>query len=104
MRTERIQVRDLYESAWLLSNGFHLEQMLVSNNGKVTVTFVITGNGVTSSIETFRSGQAKGNVPLFTFTLEKLKDRMFEQLRNRDRRENNGKNTPRRNRAAKTGN
>ena len=81
MSTEELHLHDLYETAWLLSCGFHLEEMLVETNARATVTFVIAGDGVADSIEAFRSGQATGNVALFTFALEKLKDRMFAKLR-----------------------
>ena len=104
MRTEEIQIRDLYESAFLLCRGFRLQRMVVNQNGRASITFVIAGEGVTDSIEEFRSGRATANIALFTFTLDKLKDQMFTELRARERREKNAKNTSRRNRAAKAGN
>ena len=87
MRDEEIRVQDLYEGAFLLSRGFRLKDLELSANGKKTVTFVIAGEGVCAAGAEFESGAAMANVALLRFTLEKLKDRMFAKLRDREEEE-----------------
>jgi len=75
----KIEVKDLYESAWLLVSGNHLEGL--ERFGRDDVRFIISGEHVGVNLEEFRSGRANGNIAVYLFTLEKLKDRLFQVLR-----------------------
>jgi hypothetical protein len=83
MENQEVQVKDLYEGAYLLCRGFHLKHLSVMDTyGKKLVTFHIAGNGVITQSQEYRQGQATANVALLKFTMEKLKDKMFERIRN----------------------
>jgi hypothetical protein len=74
-----IEVSDLYEGAWLLVSGNHLERL--ERLGRDEVLFIISGEHVGVNLEDFRAGRASVNIALYLFTLEKLKDRLFGMLR-----------------------
>jgi len=77
-----LQVKDLYEGAYLLCKGFHLKQLtIVDSRGKPKAIFLVTGDGIESESESYRTGQATVNVAMLKFTLEKLKDAMFTKIR-----------------------
>ena len=77
-----LQVKDLYEGAYLLCMGFHLKQLtIVDAHRKRKAVFVITGDGIEEKAESYRTGQATVNVAMLKFTLEKLKDAMFAKIR-----------------------
>ena len=77
-----MKIRDLYEGAYLLCMGFHLQQLtIVDGRGKPKAVFVIVGDGIEEKAEAYRTGQATVNVAMLKFTLEKLKDAMFAKMR-----------------------
>ena len=77
-----LKVRDLYEGAYLLCQGFHLKHLtIVDSRGKPKAVFIISGDRVEEQAEAYRTGQATVNVALLKFTLEKLKDEMFTKIR-----------------------
>lgn len=82
MSHEHVEVTDLYEGAYLLNNGCHLEEVNWQKSRGHAV-FTLTGTGIREHIDTFRSGNATGNICLYLFTLERLKDRLFSEQRNR---------------------
>lgn len=77
-----LQVKDLYEGAYLLCMGFHLKRLtIVDAHRKRKAVFVIAGDGIEEKAESYRTGQATVNVAMLKFTLEKLKDTMFTKIR-----------------------
>lgn len=89
-----LEVRDLFEGAYLLSCGFHLERVsVVRRRGRSTAVFTIRGEKISDASEVYRTGQAEVNVALFKFTLEKLKDAMFAELRKENRQKKRGERT-----------
>ena len=77
-----LQVKDLYEGAYLLCMGFHLKNLTITDGyGKRKAVFVIEGSGIEEKAESYRTGQATVNVAMLKFTLEKLKDAMFSKIR-----------------------
>ena len=80
-----LQVKDLYEGAYLLCMGFRLKQLtIVDGRGKREAVFLIGGDGVEEKAESYRTGQAVVNVAMLKFTLEKLKDAMFAKIREQE--------------------
>lgn len=81
MRT-KIQSRDLFEGAFLLCQGHHLEGVKVFGNDRnPTVTFLISGENLDQACEDYRYGRATANVTTLKHSLKHLKDVMFGQLR-----------------------
>jgi len=94
-----LQVKDLYEGAYLLCMGFHLKKLtIVDAHRKRKAVFVIEGNGIEEKAESYRMGQATVNVAMLKFTLEKLKDAMFAKIR-----EQEGASTPDKRKGTGTG-
>ena len=80
-----MKIRDLYEGAYLLCMGFHLQQLtIVDGRGKPKAVFVIVGDGIEEKAEAYRTGQATVNVAMLKFTIEKLKDAMFAKMREQE--------------------
>ena len=93
MREDEIRIQDLYEGAYLLCRGFQLKDLIViSNHGKPIVTFVIAGDGILTTANEYRFGRATVNVAMLKFTMEKLKDQMFEKIRESDREKRTRRN------------
>lgn len=77
-----LEIRDLFEGAYLLSCGCSLERVsVVTRKGRRTAVFTIRGEKIDDASEAYRTGRAEMNVALLKFTLEKLKDAMFAELR-----------------------
>ena len=88
MEHSEISIRDLYEGAFLLSEGFQLGRITVlRNNGKKLCAFTFRGEGAQRASDKYRQGRATCNVALLKFTMEKLKDTMFEKIRELERRQ-----------------
>ena len=83
--SERTEINDVYEGAYLLQSGCHLEglQWDGENGGEGHACFIISGEEINKHVDTFRSGNATGNICLYLFSLERLKDRMFAERRRR---------------------
>ena len=80
-----MKIRDLYEGAYLLCMGFHLQQLtIVDGRGKPKAVFIIVGDGIEEKAEAYRTGQATVNVAMLKFTIEKLKDAMFAKMREQE--------------------
>lgn len=83
-----ITISDLYESAYLLCCGFNLGRVtVIGSNGKKLCTFTFNGEGAQRASDDYRQGRATANVALLKFTMEKLKDAMFEKIREQERKE-----------------
>ena len=88
MRTNDIHIHDLYEGAFLLCRGLDLKDLTITGtNGKKLVTFIFSGNAAQRASQLYRRGKATANVAMLKFTMEKLKDRMFEKIREKEREE-----------------
>jgi hypothetical protein len=87
MEQSEISIRDLYEGAFLLTEGFQLGRITVlRNNGKKLCAFTFRGEGAQRASDAYRQGRATCNVALLKFTMEKLKDTMFEKIREQEQR------------------
>ena len=87
MEHSEISIKDLYEGAFLLAEGFQLGRITVlRNNGKKLCAFTFRGEGAQRAPDTYRQGRATCNVALLKFTMEKLKDTMFEKIREHEQR------------------
>lgn len=80
---EQVEVNDLYEGAYLLCCGYPLVDLQWDRDGHAC--FVISGKGLRSHVDAFRSGSATGNICMYLFALERLKDRLFSERRKQGR-------------------
>ena len=86
--SDEVQIRDLFEAAYLLCQGCDLADMTITrNNGRKVVTFVIAGVGAHEGSTAYRTGRAMANVPMIKLTIDRLKDQMFDAIREREREE-----------------
>ena len=87
--SKRAEINDIYEGAYLLQSGCHLENLRWetgvdrSRSGDGHASFIISGDDIREHMDTFRSGKATGNICLYLFSLERLKDKMFTERRRR---------------------
>ena len=87
MDRSEISIKDLYEGAFLLAEGFQLGRItILRNNGKKLCAFTFRGEGAQRASDEYRQGRATCNVALLKFTMEKLKDTMFEKIREHEQR------------------
>ena len=85
---KRIETRDLYCGAYILSRGGMLEETRLEEmrGGKPSVTFLFSGEEVELYLSEYNSGQALVNAAGFKAALIHLKDVMFERIRDRERK------------------
>lgn len=84
----RILTRDLYEGAYLLSRGMELKEIWKDgNNGKKSVVFEFMGDDVDLLRKDYQIGKAEVNILKLKSSLNELKDRMFNILRNKEDRD-----------------
>lgn len=81
--SERIEIDDVYEGAYLLQSGHQLVDLQWDRDGHAS--FIISGDGIGGHVDAFRSGTATGNICIYLFALERLKDKLFTELRKRER-------------------
>lgn len=79
--SERAEINDIYEGAYLLQSGCHLVDLNWERDGHAC--FILAGENIRDRIDTFRSGNATGNICLYLFSLERLKDKLFSERRRR---------------------
>ena len=89
----RLLTTDLFEGAYLLSQGMELNDIWtdegVSRRG--LVVFEFNGDNIELLKDNYRKGRASANVTAFKRSLNELKDRMFGMLREkRIERQNQG--------------
>lgn len=78
----KLLTTDIYEGAYLLSQGMQLERLWQNGkNGKRTVVFEFTGPEVELLRKDYQKGRAQANVTKLKQSLTELKDRMFSLLR-----------------------
>lgn len=81
--SEKAEVSDMYEGAYLMSSGYQLEALQWDQDGHAS--FILSGDGIKGHIDAFRSGTATGNICIYLFSLERLKDKLFSEMRKRTR-------------------
>ena len=79
----RLLTTDLFEGAYLLTQGMELRDIWTDTNGKRSVIFEFSGNNIEVLKDEYRQGEAQANVLTFKRSLNELKDRMFCLLRER---------------------
>lgn len=86
--SDEVRVRDLFEAAYLLCQGCDLADMTITGtNGRKVVTFVLAGDAAREGSAAYRTGRATANVGLLKLTIDRLKDQMFDAIREREREE-----------------
>ena len=84
----RLLTRELYEGAYLLSQGMELKEIWKDgNNGKKSVVFEFAGDNVDILRKDYQIGKAQVNILKLKSSLNELKDRMFNILRNQEDRD-----------------
>jgi hypothetical protein len=87
MKSPDITISDLYEGAYLLCRGFQLNRItVIGSNGKKLCAFTFRGEGAQRASDEYKQGRATANVALLKFTMEKLKDQMFEKIREHEKK------------------
>lgn len=85
----RLLTTDIYEGAYLLSQGMQLEKLwLNGKNSRRNVVFEFIGSNVELLRKDYQKGSATCNVIGLKQSLNELKDRMFNLMRTEERREN----------------
>lgn len=79
-----VEVTDLFKGAFLLCSGADLAEVRVRNNGRRIATFLITGPDLDRLDNDYRSGRALVNPVQLRESLNHLRDKMFDKLRNHD--------------------
>lgn len=72
---------DIYEGAYLLSQGMQLEKLWISKNGRGSVIFEFKGPEAELLRKDYEKGRASANVTKLKQSLTELKDRMFNLIR-----------------------
>lgn len=80
----KILTTDLYEGAWLLSQGVQLHQLWIQDYDKKSVVFEFSGAKARHLKQTYQRGQARGNIVEYKHALNEIKDRMFNELRSNE--------------------
>lgn len=84
MENISLEVTDLFRGAFLLCSGGDLAEVRVYNNGKRIATFLITGKDLDRLDRDYRAGRALVNPVQLRESLNHLRDKMFDKLRNQD--------------------
>lgn len=80
----RLLTNDLYEGAWLLSQGMELSDLWLDRSGKKVVVFEFTGEDILALQNRYREGRAEVNVVKLKSSLREMKDRMFWLLKTKE--------------------
>lgn len=79
---QRIKTKDIWQSAFLLSKGVHLQDLRININGyRKEVTFIFSGENINRLRREFASGQAVCRVGILKASMMHLKDEMFRIIR-----------------------
>ena len=85
---DEITISDLYEGAYLLCRGLRMKGItVIGRNGKRLCSFAFDREDAFQLMEEYRAGRATANPAMLKFTIEKLKDRMFQKIREIERQE-----------------
>jgi len=77
----RLETKDLWQSAFMLAQGSSLSDVNLRNNGKREVYFVLTGDNIARLAREFRSGRASCNVASLRASMIHLKEEMYKVIR-----------------------
>lgn len=82
MQPGTIETKDLWQGAYVLSEGGTLEDVRVEHkrNGKKEVIFVLSGSKVEWLLRSFESGQAACNISQLRANFIHLKDVVFRRI------------------------
>lgn len=80
----RLLTNDLYEGAWLLSQGMELANLWIDGNGKRSIVFEFIGDRLEGLKEEYKKGRAQANVVRLKVALRELKDKMYGLLREKN--------------------
>jgi len=84
-----LEVTDLFRGAFLLCMGGRLDQVQIRNNGRRIATFLNTGPDLDQLDSDYRAGRALVNPVQLRESLNHLRDKMFDKLRNHEGRARN---------------
>lgn len=77
----RLETKDLWQTAFMLAQGSRLEDVQTRDNGKREVYFVITGDNIARLAREFRSGRAACNISSLRASMIHLKEEMYKVIR-----------------------
>ena len=80
----RLLTNDLYEGAWLLSQGVELSDLWMDDKARRAVVFEFAGENVLVLQNEYKKGKAEVNVVKLKGALRQLKDKMFWLLRTKE--------------------
>ena len=78
---DRLETKDLWQSAFMLAQGSSLEDIRANGNGRREVYFILTGDNILSLAREFRSGRAICNVSSLKASMIHLKEEMYKIIR-----------------------
>lgn len=82
-----MKVKDLYLGAYILCEGGKLSGLeIIPGRGKPTVVFHLEGPEDSQIFASYLTGQATVNLTALRSNLSYLKDRMFDAIRQKERR------------------
>jgi hypothetical protein len=84
VKTNSLETTDIFRGAFFLCQGAELNGIRFRNNGKRIATFLITGEGLDRLDKDYMSGTALVNPVQFRESLNRLRDILFEKLREED--------------------
>ena len=83
---QKLRVRDLFEASYLLCRGCELREMEIEGQrGKPIVHFIFEGDNAKGESDRFKMGQAMANVCMLKVSMNRLKDLLFQRLRDSER-------------------
>jgi hypothetical protein len=77
----RLETKDLWQSAFMLAQGSSLEDIRVNGDSRKEVYFTLTGDNIIRLAREFRSGRAVCNVASLKASMIHLKEEMFKVMR-----------------------
>ena len=75
---DRLETKDLWQSAYMMAQGLPLEDIQLRNNGRREVYFVFKGNDLCRLAREFRSGRANCNVNALRASMIHLKEEIYK--------------------------
>ena len=81
MKTNSLETTDIFRGAFFLCSGGDLAEIRIRNNGKRIATFLFTGANLDRLDKDYMNGKALVNPVQFRESLNRLRDVMFERLR-----------------------
>ncbi len=81
-----LETTDIFRGAFFLCMGGYLSDIQIRNNGKRIASFLITGTDLDKLDKDYMNGNALVNPVQFRESLNRLRDILFEKLRENDNR------------------